>query len=96
MKPAVRDYIAQKGFDPKFGARPLKRAVQSEIEDPLSEEILQGGVKKGKTIFCDYQDGKVTFRQAPDREKSRKTRKSEQSVKADQADNAEQTDQETE
>ena len=96
VKPAVRDYIAQKGFDPKFGARPLKRAVQSEIEDPLSEEILQGGVKKGKTIFCDYQDGKVTFRQAPDREKSRKTRKPEQSVKADQADKAEQTDQETE
>ena len=96
VKPAVRDYIAQKGFDPKFGARPLKRAVQSEIEDALSEEILQGGVKKGKTIFCDYQDGKVTFRQAPDREKSRKTRKSEQSVKADQADKAEQTDQETE
>ncbi len=89
VKPAVRDYIAQKGFDPKFGARPLKRAVQSEIEDALSEEILQGGVKKGKTIFCDYQDGKVTFRQALDREKSRKTRKPEQSVKADQADKAE-------
>ena len=65
VRPAVRDHIAEKGFDPKFGARPLKRAVQTEMEDVLSEELLQGRVKKDSTVVCSLKDGKVVFRTSP-------------------------------
>lgn len=63
VRPAVRDRIAEKGFDPKFGARPIRRAVQTEIEDALSEEILQGRVKKGSTAVCSLKDGKIVFQE---------------------------------
>ena len=46
----AREFIAQKGFDPKFGARPLKRALQQFIEDPLSEDILKGKFSEGSRI----------------------------------------------
>ncbi len=63
VRPAVRDHIAEKGFDPKFGARPLKRAVQAEIEDELSEELLQGRVKRNTTVICSMKDGKIVFKE---------------------------------
>ncbi len=47
---AARDYIAEKGFDPQFGARPLKRAIQKYIEDALSEYILRSEINEGDTI----------------------------------------------
>ncbi|MBT4882305.1 MAG: ATP-dependent Clp protease ATP-binding subunit, partial [Flavobacteriales bacterium] len=46
----AKDFIADKGFDAKFGARPLKRAIQKYFEDPLSEEIINAQVKEGDTI----------------------------------------------
>ncbi len=55
--------IAEEGFDPVYGARPLRRAVQSNIEDELSEEILDGRVRKGMSVVCRYEDGKYTFRE---------------------------------
>jgi len=61
VRPAVRDHIAEKGFDPKFGARPLKRAVQTELEDELSEELLQGRVRRDSTVICSMKDGKAAF-----------------------------------
>lgn len=64
---AVRELLAQEGFDPQFGARPLRRAVQRLIEDPLSEEILMGRFTPGDIIYADVADGKVIFRsQAPE------------------------------
>ena len=53
--------IATVGFDPIYGARPLKRAIQSEIENPLAKAILQGTFSPQTTISVDYQDGKFTF-----------------------------------
>ena len=53
--------IADKGFDENYGARPLRRAIQSEIEDALSEKMLEGSVKENSSVVCSYSDGKFTF-----------------------------------
>lgn len=53
--------IADKGFDENYGARPLRRAIQNEIEDPLSEQMLEGKVKDGTVVTCDFADGQFTF-----------------------------------
>lgn len=53
--------IADKGFDENYGARPLRRAIQNEIEDPLSEQMLEGKVKDGAVVTCDFADGQFTF-----------------------------------
>lgn len=54
-------YIAEKGFDQNYGARPLRRTVQTEIEDILAEKILDGEIDKSKRIFVDYREKKVIF-----------------------------------
>lgn len=53
--------IADKGFDENYGARPLRRTIQNEIEDPLSEQMLEGKVKDGAVVTCDFSDGQFTF-----------------------------------
>ena len=53
--------IANEGFDPIYGARPLKRAIQSEIENPLAKDILSGAFMPKDTIKVDYQDGRFVF-----------------------------------
>lgn len=53
--------IADKGFNENYGARPLRRAIQNEIEDPLSEQMLEGKVKDGAVVTCDFADGQFTF-----------------------------------
>jgi len=58
----VKEMIAEKGFDPEFGARPLRRTIQDEIEDPLSGEIIQGKVKEGDKVLLDIEDDKVVVR----------------------------------
>ncbi|MBU0472926.1 MAG: ATP-dependent Clp protease ATP-binding subunit [Bacteroidetes bacterium] len=50
-------FLTDKGFDPKFGARPLKRAIQTYIEDPLSEELLLGNIKSGDKIIVSHPEG---------------------------------------
>lgn len=57
----VVEYLAQEGNDPTFGARPLKRAIQKLIEDPLSEKILEGKFKAGDSIKVDMVDGEPVF-----------------------------------
>lgn len=56
--------IANKGFDDSYGARPLRRAIQSEIEDKLSEQILEGKIKENSEVVCGYKDGEFTFENA--------------------------------
>ncbi len=56
--------IANEGFDNVYGARPLRRAISSKIEDELSEKILFGDVVKNKKILCDYKENKFVFEQA--------------------------------
>jgi len=53
--------ISAAGFDPVFGARPLKRAIQAQIENPLAKEILEGKFVAKDTIAVDCRDGTVTF-----------------------------------
>jgi ATP-dependent Clp protease ATP-binding subunit ClpC len=50
----AKDFIADKGYDPQYGARPLNRAIQKYLEDPLAEEILKGELAKGEVIEADY------------------------------------------
>ncbi|MBR4073316.1 MAG: ATP-dependent Clp protease ATP-binding subunit ClpC, partial [Clostridia bacterium] len=57
----VKSHLADKGFDPVYGARPLRREIQSSIEDALSEKILDKTVNNGDTVLCDVKDGKITF-----------------------------------
>jgi len=61
VTPAARLLVAKEGYDPVYGARPLKRAIQREILDPLSMEILQGRFADGDRIEVDAKDGRITF-----------------------------------
>lgn len=54
--------IADKGFDDNYGARPLRRAIQSEIEDALSEKMLESEIKENSEVVCDYCDNKFIFK----------------------------------
>ncbi|ABR50584.1 ATPase AAA-2 domain protein [Alkaliphilus metalliredigens QYMF] len=56
---ATKNHIVDQGFDPQYGARPLKRAIQKIVEDPLSEELLQGTIRNGQTVNVDYQGEKL-------------------------------------
>jgi ATP-dependent Clp protease ATP-binding subunit ClpC len=53
----AKAYIAEKGFDKQFGARPLKRAIQKYVEDTLAEEIITSKINSGDEIFMDIEDG---------------------------------------
>lgn len=50
----AKDFLAEKGYDPQYGARPLSRAIQRYLEDPVAEEILKGELKEGDVILADY------------------------------------------
>jgi ATP-dependent Clp protease ATP-binding subunit ClpB len=58
---AVKDHLGDVGYDPQFGARPLKRAVQRYLEDPLARRVLSGEFTPGQAIAIDYVDGELTF-----------------------------------
>lgn len=60
--PEAIDYLAQKGYDPQFGARPVKRVIQREVLNQLSKEILSGNVTTDSIILLDSFDGKLVFR----------------------------------
>ena len=61
LSDAATALIAQHGYDPVYGARPLKRAIQHDLLDPLSLAILSGRFREGSTIHADVQDGKLSF-----------------------------------
>ena len=63
----AHDELAKEGFDPNYGARPLKRAIQRMLEDPLSEEMLKGKFKKDKKIYVDWDGAakKMVFLSKP-------------------------------
>ena len=60
---ATLDFISKIGYDPVYGARPLKRAIQQEIENPLAQQILSGSLLPEKPISVDYVDGKIVAKQ---------------------------------
>ena len=55
----MKKHIAKKGFDPLYGARPLRRAIQSLVEDKLAENLLDGKIKDGDRAVMDYDNGEV-------------------------------------
>ena len=75
LSPAAKDFIADKGYDAQFGARPLHRAIQKYLEDPLAEEILNMLVKSGDILIADLDESKekITFTLKPQEKKEETT-----------------------
>ena len=65
IKSKAKKWLAQKGYNPEFGARPLSRVIQQEVKDRLSDEILFGKLIKGGTVTIGYQDDELTFKFIP-------------------------------
>ncbi len=61
---AAKKHLAKAGFDPIYGARPLRRAIQSQVEDLVAEEFLKGTIARGQSVVLDVQDDKLTLRPA--------------------------------
>lgn len=61
VRDSVKSFISEEGFDDKYGARPLKRAIQNKIEDALAEEILEGKVKSGDTVSVGLSNKEIKF-----------------------------------
>ncbi|WP_458783250.1 ATP-dependent Clp protease ATP-binding subunit [Vallitalea sediminicola] len=58
---SAKDYLAKEGFDEAYGARPLRRAIQSKVEDKLAEELLDNKIKYGDKVIVDIKDGELHF-----------------------------------
>ena len=58
---AALELLGESGFDPVYGARPLKRAIQRDIENPLAQKILSGEFAPGETVTVDVEDGRFVF-----------------------------------
>jgi ATP-dependent Clp protease ATP-binding subunit ClpA len=61
LEPEARAWLARKGYDPKYGARPLARLIQSAVRNPLTDEILFGGLEHGGTVRIDLADNELRF-----------------------------------
>ncbi len=61
---AAKELVANEGWDPVYGARPLKRAIQRLLENPLARELLEGRFSEGDTVFVDVRDGELVFERA--------------------------------
>ena len=57
----AREFLANTGFDPVYGARPLKRTIQHLIQDPLAMKIIEGSVREGDHVKLDVKDGELVF-----------------------------------
>jgi ATP-dependent Clp protease ATP-binding subunit ClpA len=62
----AKEFLAEKGFDPNLGARPLKRVIQREVLDPLSLKIVSGEIKEGEGVIVDFANGKIIFQTPKD------------------------------
>jgi len=61
LEPSAREWLAEKGWDPAYGARPLKRVIQKTVQDPLAEMILAGKIKDGETVVISGDKLGLTF-----------------------------------
>jgi ATP-dependent Clp protease ATP-binding subunit ClpB len=64
LSPEARSFLAEKGYDPAYGARPLKRVIQKELQDPLAGRLLAGEIKDGERIKIGFAKGELTFKAA--------------------------------
>jgi len=65
LSPEARQFLAEKGYDPAYGARPLKRTIQKLVQDPLAEKILAGEILDGTTVKIGLDNGQLTFQGEP-------------------------------
>jgi ATP-dependent Clp protease ATP-binding subunit ClpB len=63
LSDSARDLIARQGYDPVYGARPLKRVIQRQIENPLAMEILEGNILEGAKLSAEAEGDRIVFRQ---------------------------------
>jgi ATP-dependent Clp protease ATP-binding subunit ClpB len=66
LTPQARTWLADKGYDPAYGARPLKRVIQKSVQDPLAEKILAGGIHDGETVPIDVDGDGLGFGKRPE------------------------------
>ncbi len=69
---AAKQWLAERGYDPLFGARPLKRALQKHVESPLSLKLLSGDYKTGETVIADVGEDEIVFSKKIDKEPKKK------------------------
>ena len=79
VRPAACDYLVENGYDPQYGARPMRRLIQRNIEDPLSIKLLSGEAEGKSSVIVDYKDGEfvVSFKKSTRRKSSDRTREIE-------------------
>ena len=61
---SAKEFLIEKGYDPTYGARPMRRAVERYLEDPFAEELLRGNVKPGDTVHVVAEKDKLVFKAA--------------------------------
>jgi ATP-dependent Clp protease ATP-binding subunit ClpC len=71
------DFLIEKGHDPAYGARPLRRAIERHLEDALAEELIRGNIKEGSVVSVDLKDDELTFKSTNSDDKPAKSSKSE-------------------
>jgi len=59
---AAKALLAERGYDPMFGARPLKRTIQSDLENPLAKQVIAGAIRDGETVTADVSGGGIVFK----------------------------------
>jgi len=64
LETTAKEFLIEKGYDPMYGARPMRRAVEKYLEDPFAEELLRGNVKPGDTVHVVAADNKLVFKAA--------------------------------
>ena len=71
ISPAAKDFLAEKGYDPQFGARPLKRAIQKYLENEMAEIIIKASITEGDTISIGYdkKNEKLQMRILPEKKR---------------------------
>ncbi len=79
----AKEFLAEKGFDPAFGARPLRRALQKYVEDPVSEEILKGNFGDGSKIKVKFNKKKEELKFTDANKNRKKEETKEEEKKAD-------------
>ena len=72
---SVRDFLAEAGFDSKYGARPLRRAIQTKLEDPMANALLEGTIKRGDTVRIQLHQKELRFTPLSEDEKKPKSKK---------------------
>src|SRR5256714_9889914 len=62
LEQSAKEFLIEKGYDPQYGARPMRRAVERYLEDPFAEELLRGNVKGGDVVHVGVNNGKLVFK----------------------------------